>query len=208
MQNDLRIKLANGGKQAYHIVVTSTTGFVAIACDSKEPKIFSDASKKRKALVIPAARSITLWPCLQNDVSPFGQLLELECPRNQLTQLEGLALASLYSLDCSFNLLRHLALVHPILSSDGKCSMTFLNCSNNRIAELDLSCLPKIQYVRCASNRLQSLTFGRFSKVCLLDCSRNRLKSVGFTKLLELEYFNAQDNPLRRPRNKQQPPSI
>ena len=51
--------------------------------------------------------------------------------------------------------------------------ITYLNCSNNSLTELDVTKLTKLEYLDCSGNNLTELDIQRLQKLTTLDCTDN-----------------------------------
>ena len=70
--------------------------------------------------------------------------------------------------------------------------LTYLNCRNNKLAELDLSALAFLKYLDCAGNRLTTLDVSGFTMLTYLQCSHSTLKTLdvsGCTALTSLSFY-------------------
>ncbi|MBQ9875119.1 MAG: hypothetical protein IJM30_11735, partial [Thermoguttaceae bacterium] len=59
-------------------------------------------------------------------------------------------------------------------------TLTYLNCSNNGLTELDLSNCANLETLLCNDNALTSLDLSAQSKLFTLDCSNNQLTEIEF----------------------------
>jgi hypothetical protein len=74
-------------------------------------------------------------------------------------------------------------------------ALTFLNCSNNQLAFLDLSGLASLTYLDCYNNQLTSLDVSGYTGLQTLYCAYNQLTSLdlsGLAALTELYCYNNQ----------------
>jgi len=116
-----------------------------------------------------------------------GKITELNCSRNQLTELNVQGLTSLQVLDCSSNKL-------PELNVQGLTSLQKLNCSSNKLPELNVQGLTSLQELNCSSSKLTALNVQGLSALKKLSCYRNKLNAKAMTDLLDgLPARNASD---------------
>ncbi|RHR10543.1 hypothetical protein DWX58_03890 [Pseudoflavonifractor sp. AF19-9AC] len=104
-----------------------------------------------------------------------------------LTSLEGLAaFPNLETLDCSQNKLSELDL-------SGNPNLTRLYCSYNQLTELDMSQNPKLRSLYCGYNQLTRLDVSGHGDLVALNCEMNKLTELdlsGCTSLLSLYCWN------------------
>ena len=67
--------------------------------------------------------------------------------------------------------------------------LTFLQCSENNIAELDLSKFPLLESLDCDHNQLTSLDISKNPNLTFLDCTNNQIKEMEITNHKHLKSF-------------------
>ncbi len=122
-------------------------------------------------------------------VTILGDVTELKCSGNQLTDLDLTRSTALTSLNCSSN---------QLTSSDlsKSTALNTLDCSNNQLASLDLSKNAALNTLNCSNNQLTSVDLSKSTALNTLDCSNNQLTSVDLLGCSTLTELNCQDNPL------------
>jgi hypothetical protein len=75
-------------------------------------------------------------------------------------------------------------------------NLTYLDCSDFNLRELDLSANIELRRVFCAKNRLESLRLPASGKLVVLDCPGNRLTSLDVSSMAELARLNCSANQL------------
>jgi hypothetical protein len=70
-----------------------------------------------------------------------------------------------------------------------------LNCSNNRLAVLDLSQLHELKVLFCSYNNLKQLNLQNSPQLQSLSCVNNQLKSLDLSPLSQLTTLDAGQNP-------------
>jgi Leucine-rich repeat (LRR) protein len=191
------VSMSNAGKQPYHVVVKSSTGFVAVKNFNGKTEVYPAAGNT--AVTIPASPEIVMWSCNQDSPSiANGDILALDCSENQICALDVTTLSSLKELNCSRNRLSRLFLFGPadIPFFSGPRDLQVLDCSQNSIAELDLSGLKQLQKVNCSHNRIQAIRLAK--NIQSLDCSNNCLSVIDLAGLAALQFLNAADNSFHR----------
>ena len=126
----------------------------------------------------------------QLDLSKNPDIDYLKCSENQLEQLDVSHLKLEY-LDCSVNKLEQL---------DVKNSkwLRELNCSKNRLTELDLDVThkPNLVRVECQNNQLTSLILGENKMLRKLNCANNQLTQLNLNNMISLEELRCFNNQL------------
>ena len=77
--------------------------------------------------------------------------------------------------------------------------LTFLNCSNNAIAQADLAALTLLQRLDCGNNLLNNLSVSAAS-IHILNCASNDLSTFDFNSLTNLTSLDCSSNSLGDPR--------
>jgi Leucine-rich repeat (LRR) protein len=94
-------------------------------------------------------------------------------------------------LDCSYNRITDLDVSKcPILGE--------LDCSNNILTRLDLDQCPMLKELECDNNQLTKLDVSKCSVLEKLDCSDNKLTKLDVSKCPVLENLKCDDNQLTK----------
>ena len=149
---------------------------------------------------------------IQNlDLRQNPMLETLKCNKNQLTQLDLSKNPKIDYLYCSDNPLEQLDVSHLKLEYlycsnnnleqlDVKNSkwLRELDCSKNRLTELDVdvSHKPNLVRVECQNNKLTSLILGENKGLTKLNCAHNQLTQLNLNNMISLEELNCFDNQL------------
>ena len=72
-----------------------------------------------------------------------------------------------------------------------------LNCSGNRLTDLDLRNCAYLRSVDCSDNQIAVLDIDGLHGLNEIDCSHNRLDRLEFERNVSLKYLDAQHNDLR-----------
>jgi hypothetical protein len=114
---------SNGGVRRYLLEAESTTGFVAWKLADGTTLVANTTE-----ISIAASSSLSFWPCASyTDTTPGGQIKYFDSHGNALTHLDVTALA-------------------------GLAALQILDCSNNRIAALNLDGCTALQDSRSGGN--------------------------------------------------------
>ncbi|MDR1601761.1 MAG: hypothetical protein LBS42_04955 [Tannerella sp.] len=103
-----------------------------------------------------------------NGIENFTALEEINCSKNQLTELDVRSNTALKYLYCETNQLTKLDLSE-------NHSLEELNCSNNQLTELDVSNNTALMYLYCSNNQLTELDVSNKADLQHLNCNNNRL---------------------------------
>ena len=170
-----------------------------------EKRIFTDGSKHTYTL---AGTQITIR----------GNVSELDCSKNRLTNIDVSKSTSLWVLECSDNELTSLDLSGCTFLTTLYCSsnpFTSINLSNctslkeftwdeGRLTSLDVSGCTALTKLWCSRNQLTSLDVSGCTALTKLWCSQNQLTSLdvsGSTALTKLNCSNNQLSSLELPQN-------
>ena len=129
-----------------------------------EKRIFTDGSEHTYTL---AGTQITIR----------GNVSELDCSKNQLTNIDVSKSTSLWTLKCSDNKLTS-------LNASGSSLLTEVNCSNNRLTSLDVSGCASLETLECDNNHLTSLNISGCVALKTLYCYSNCINGEAMTKLV------------------------
>ena len=129
-----------------------------------EKRIFTDGSAHTYTL---AGTQITIR----------GNVSELDCSKNRLTNIDVSKSTSLWTLKCSDNKLTS-------LNASGSSLLTEVNCSNNRLTSLDVSGCASLETLECDNNHLTSLNISGCVALKTLYCYSNCINGEAMTKLV------------------------
>jgi Leucine-rich repeat (LRR) protein len=140
--------------------------------------------------------SLTHINCSNNPIETLQirgtpALVDIQCARCCLTDLDTSQVPNLKKLDCSVNLIQ-------VLSTLGyNRDMVHLNCSFNNLSSLQAGCMPFIKHLNCHHNRIMDLSVIPFcSKLEFLDVRANRLTSLNLMEATELIVLRCSGNKL------------
>lgn len=149
---------------------------------------------------------------IQNlDLRQNPKLETLKCNKNQLTQLDLSKNPQIHYLYCSDNQLEQLDVSHLKLDylycSNNKLEqldvknskwLRELDCSKNRLTELDVDVThkPNLVRVECQNNQLTSLILGENKGLTKLNCAHNQLTQLNLNNMIFLEELNCSNNQL------------
>lgn len=107
---------------------------------------------------------------------------------NKVKDLTGIQyFKNLKNLDCSGNKIENLDL------SDNK-NLAILNCYENNLKKLDVSSNKELTDLNCRGNIISELLLPESNSINWLFCNSNRLTSLDETKLTEVKGLHCQDN--------------
>ena len=144
-------------------------------------------------------------------VELIGEITELNCYSNKLTELNVQGLTALQKLDCQGNELSTLnvqglkALKELIcndnaqlatLNVQGCTTLKVLNCQYNKITELDVQGLTELQELICNDNKIPELNVQGLTKLQQLKCGANQLSTLNVQGLTALQTLNCANNQL------------
>ena len=142
-----------------------------------EKRIFTDGSEHTYTL---AGTQITIR----------GNVSELDCSKNQITNLDLSKCNSLWTLSCSGNKLTNVDV--------SRCSLlTYLACQDNKLTSLNVSGCTALTELYCGGNQLTGLNVSKNTALTELGCSYNQLTSLdvsGCTALTTLSCHSNQIN--------------
>lgn len=124
-------------------------------------------------------------------ITIHGQIVEMDCPFNQLNHLDISHNPDLEVLFCQSNVLQALD-----LSKSAKLNL--FDCSFNQIKSLDCSAMTLADGIYCDRNLvLGSLVLPATSTLTRVDCYINKLKSIDVSGAPNLTLFYCDDNELQ-----------
>jgi len=159
-----------------------------------------------KRLIIPAMNISDL-----TGIEDFIALTELECPFNQLSNLDLSNNIALTDLNCSFNQLTSLDLSQNTALTFLSCHvnqltnlnvtqnnfLVALNCSDNQLTNLDVTQNPSLSSFDCFENQLTSLNITQNTLLVHLDMYENQLTNINLTQNVLLRNLNIHTNQLK-----------
>ncbi len=110
----------------------------------------------------------------------FTQLRNLNCSKNQLTELDVSRLSVLYNLNCSENQLTK-------INVSNNTSLYELNCSNNQLTQIDVSNCSHLEFLYCSDNLLTQIDVSKNGELYWLYCNNNRLIQLNIPPDLDFE---------------------
>lgn len=118
----------------------------------------------------------------------FGNLSELDCNGNQLTQLNLEGCNSLSKLNCNTNELT------GQLNLNGFKKLSELRCSENKLTGLNLQGCNSLSKLYCLRNNLKRLNLAEFKKLSTLWCGDNQLKQLNLNGCSNLSDIQCPNN--------------
>ena len=200
------------GKAEGNAVITVTTedGNKTATCTVKVEKgailILSPDKKDIRIKAVTSSGNITVIGCTQTELTSNsmtattlnatsdrvilkGDIINLSCCNNKLTNLYVQGLNDLKELYCSGNQLTS-------LNVQGFNNLESLNCSDNQLTSLNVQGLNKLESLNCSKNQLTSLNVQGLNKLESLQCYGNQLTSLNVQGLNNLESLNCFENQL------------
>ena len=132
---------------------------------------------------------VSYYTLTSQTVTIRGDVTELDCSGNQLTNLNVSECISLTKLNSSRNELTSLDVSSCI-------SMAKLNCGINQLTSLDASGCTSLTKLECHNNQLTSLNASGCTSLTELSCSYNQLTSLDASGCTSLTKLECQDNQL------------
>ena len=130
-------------------------------------------------------------------IENFFALKELYCACNGLTGLNVSNCKELTTLECSYNQMTILYLsdlkkLKMLICHDNNlnalyvklCPLTYLDCSNNELKEMDLTKNVALKNLYCCSNGMTTLDVSKNTALKVLDCSGNKISGDNMTALV------------------------
>lgn len=126
----------------------------------------------------------------QAEIIDINRYQSLNCKSLSISNLKGIeAFTALTFLDCAENKISELDLSKNL-------NLTTLICTNNILERLDITNLKDLNYVACFQNRLTSLDFSSSPKLTTLYCSDNRLTQLDLKSNPEIVELSFSSNQL------------
>ena len=121
----------------------------------------------------------------------FTEIIQLQCRKNKLVELDVSRNTMLDSIDCSGNQLTSLDLKNCTV-------LTHLKCTDNMLQSLELPECPLV-YLNCENNRLRTLDVRGYSGLKTLTCNSNELIELDVHGMPSLDELRCSDNqPMTR----------
>ena len=157
----------------------------------------------------PFAKNQIEFTLTSQQVTIKGDVIQLTCSGNKLTQLDISQCPTLSAITCDRNELTALNLDHNTELSSVSCSnnqlselnvthneeLQALTCNNNNLSQLDLSHNPALLTLICSSNQLSQLDFSHNPYFTTLWAASNKLTALDFShnpKVASLVLLNNQ----------------
>ena len=114
----------------------------------------------------------------------------IACDNEEISSLKGIQFfTEIYKLECYYDNLTTID-----LSNNKKLS--YINCLGNKLEELEVSELPKLETFYCSFNRLKSIDVSKNEKLKDFDCQNNHLDTLNVSQNKELERLSCGHNNL------------
>ena len=114
----------------------------------------------------------------------------ISCDNKEISNLKGIEFfTNIWLLECYYNNLTTID-----LSNNKKLS--YINCLGNKLEELEVSELPKLETFYCSFNRLKSIDVSKNEKLKDFDCQNNHLDTLNVSQNKELERLSCGHNNL------------
>ena len=114
----------------------------------------------------------------------------ITCDNEEISSLKGIQFfTEIYKLECYYDNLTTID-----LSNNKKLS--YINCLGNKLEELEVSELPKLETFYCSFNRLKSIDVSKNEKLKDFDCQNNHLDTLNVSQNKELERLSCGHNNL------------
>jgi trimeric autotransporter adhesin len=142
-------------------------------------------------------------------IEDFKGLLKLRCSNNTLKNINLSGNPSLEELDCSRNEISELDLSLNLNLIKLKCSkgiiesmnvkknnlLQELDCSSNQISDLNLTDNVALESLNCSNNNLNSLNVSANINLKDMSCGNNNISDLDISKNSALEFLNCFPNP-------------
>lgn len=119
----------------------------------------------------------------------FEILKELDCSKNQLTNLDLSKNSSLTYLNCYQNQLTN-------LNVKNNTKLNYLNCGDNRLTRFDISKDTNLKTLYCDCNQLTNLDISKNTNLDYLNCRENKLTNLNVSNNTKLKYLICPYNQL------------
>ena len=131
----------------------------------------------------------TTYTLTAQKIELTGDILELTCKSNKMSEIALNNCAHLTSLKCGGNELTALDLSWcPALS--------YVDCQRNKIATLTIPKNSSVSYLDCQQNKLTEIDLANCTALNALDCNTNELAFLDFSKNKELTGLQCYNNKL------------
>ena len=119
----------------------------------------------------------------------YGDVISLNCDKNQLTSVDVSGCTVLEQLGCSDNLLTS-------LDVSGSTALNRLICAYNQLTSLNISGCTALEDLMCFDNKLTSLNVSGFTALKKVYCYNNQLTSLNVSGCTALESLACYNNQL------------
>lgn len=120
----------------------------------------------------------------------IDKITELNIPKLGLENLKGIEyFTNLQSINCSYNKISE-------LDFSSNPNLTFINCSNNTLSKLNVSKNQRLSQLNCYNNNLSNLDISKNEALVYLYCYHNNLTKLDMTNNLKLVEVFCQENRL------------
>lgn len=114
----------------------------------------------------------------------------ISCDNKEISNLKGIEFfTNIWLLECYYNNLTTIDLSH-------NKNLSYINCLGNKLEELEVSELPKLETFYCSFNRLKSIDVSKNEKLKDFDCQNNHLDTLNVSQNKELERLSCGHNNL------------
>ncbi|WP_299675499.1 T9SS type A sorting domain-containing protein [uncultured Tenacibaculum sp.] len=145
---------------------------------------------------------ITNLNCSRNDLTELNvtqntKLINLNCSSNDILTLDITENHVLENLNCSSNILIGLYLYKRTASgASTNNSLVSVDCSSNELSSLDISYNASLENLTCSYNKLESLDVSRNNQLKFLNCFSNKLEQISLSNNSLLEELYSGSNNL------------
>jgi len=167
------------------IRVTSVDGAISAECDvivsERSVVEFNDTAFKQA--VIDTVLNSDREISDNVYVDEVSEVTSLDIKSKDITDLKGIEyFTSLQTLNCSGNRIQQIDL-------SSNTELTNLDCTNSQVITLNIANNKKITHLYCAQNNISSLDLSALSNMIWLDCSNNNFSAIDISANVNLEYL-------------------
>ncbi|UTY32932.1 Ig-like domain-containing protein [Treponema putidum] len=179
----IRATTKDGNKTATCNIKVEKGAILYLSPDKKEITIYDKTLNSGDITVAGCEENEPLSSGVQTTLTATGDrvilkgdITELYCTDNKLTELNAQGLNNLKMLVCNNNQLTKLHV-------QGLNNLTYLNCAMNQLKELNVQGLNNLKTLRCYNNQLTKLNVQVLTNLKELWCYNNQLDKAAFTQL-------------------------
>lgn len=172
-----------------YIILKTSRNFLQFyikAATNKPIEICNSKHKYTEKIANGEDISVSIGIDTRKNVIILGSLLEFNCRDNNITSLD-INNSSLEVLDCSDNKLSNLNISRNI-------TLYYLNCNNNLLSTLNIDKNINLTHLYCNNNQLNILKVNKNLLLFSLNCGYNRLSTIDVSKNIKLENFFCYNN--------------